>query len=232
MNRHEALKIPKLPETGPKLLNEKNINFNSMRLRMGKISPIKPPHFNNVGIFYVVDRYTDPFYQNLDYSFWSEKLMQIDPNKHALRAGKYGDLLVYEAGTEQIPFNVSQPKVIAPKDIRRIDRISSLRGMVASSGFVLRKHFPPYPLGNRQNISPEQLEQMLLAAEKNNEPQDYYHDMYGFAKVDPSLTGREVLVLTLDYRERENISMTDAVVIDVANCKLLPRVFYNLNPKQ
>jgi hypothetical protein len=231
----ETLKYPAIPETGPRPLTNNDIELNSINLKFNKVRTSESkPTFNNFGIFSVEDDFSRN-YSYFDDSYWSQELMTFDPEQHIIQTSKYGNLKVYETKGEIFLSAQNKPKIIIEaKDVRKIDKLYTMKGEVRPSGFVLPKLFPPYPLGHNQRISPEELEQMLLTAQKNDKPESSYTLEKGFAKVDPSFANKDVLLIPFDilYRDVENIMQTDAIVIDLAERKLIPRVFYNLAPKE
>lgn len=227
---------PKILETGPKPLATNDIEYNSQELKTGRVVTIgsKSSSFSSIGIFSITDRNQTYQPSHSSNPFWSEELLRFDPSQHSLRTNKYGNLEVHKTNGEGfIPAQARPIIILEAKDVRALDQVYIKRGEVRSSGFVFPKDFPRYPLGKEQEISPEDLEQMLLNAQKNDKPQASYSLKAGFVKVDPSLVGRDVLLLPFHviYRDIKDLMKTDAVVIDLAQRKLLPRIFYTLNPK-
>ncbi|OGH25061.1 MAG: hypothetical protein A3B47_03125 [Candidatus Levybacteria bacterium RIFCSPLOWO2_01_FULL_39_24] len=234
----EAPKNPLITETGPKPLTLEQVESNSIRLKMGRIKNFKlgseSVSFSNIGGFSITDEYdADQFGFNSD-PYWSQDLLRFDPLTHILKTNKYGNLEVYETqGGKLIP-NGQRPRIIiGARDLREIDRVYFMEGEVRPSGFVFPKHFPRYPLGEGREITPEELEQMLLKAQRDDKPQSDYNLHGGFARVDSSLVGKSVLLIPFDvtYRDSKNVMQTDAVIVDVEELKLIPRIFYTLTPE-
>ena len=237
MTDKETLKNPVTPETGPKPLTASNIESNSIRLKMGEVKFLKPEHpFYNIGLFLITMTYPNArFHHNSHLPYWSQELLNFDPKQHTLQTSKYGNLMVYETKGETSISAQNKPKIIIEaKDIRAVDAISLMKGEVRPSGYVFPKNFPPFPLGCGQRISSEELERMLLEAERHNEPQSSYSDWREFAKVDPRFANKDVLLIPFcpQYEKSENLMKTDAVVIDLAERKLIPRIFYRLDIKE
>jgi hypothetical protein len=240
MTEQETLRKPIMPETGPRPLTASSeIKFNTTCLTTGKITIYQSKStFSEMGFFRMSNKdYGVSLDSFLDFDpFWAPELLDFDPKQYSIQTTKHGNLGVYETKGETLIPEQQKPKIIVEaKDIRAVDSIScTMKGKVCSSGFVFPENLPPCPLGGGQRISPEELEQMLLTAEKNDKPQSYYHRHRGFAKVDPNFAGRNVSLIAFGFQYRSTGSpmLTDAVVIDRAERKLLPRVFYNLTPEK
>lgn len=234
MAKIEELRTPAIPETGPKPLTTDGIKHNLSELKDRRIKTLgsKSTACSSMGIFQTVNRYEpDLLSTYLSRYYWSQELLRFNGQPHLLKINKYGNLEVYETQGEIFISAQKKPKIIIePKDIREVDR--KIEGHVRPSGFVL-ENCQYFDLETQEMVSLEKLEEMLLVAEKNDHPQSTYRDSKGFAKVDPKLAGKDVLVIpfrqvSLDagYGFRRH----DAVVIDVKEQQLMPRVFYTVGP--
>lgn len=239
----EKLRTSVIPETGPKPLTDECIRSISEALKTGIVLPHgrKKLYFGNDGHFFLTG--------NGAGSYWSQDLLRFNPDNHLIETNKCGNLNVHvrRFKTKQ------EPKIIIEsKDIRKINSI--MKGEVNSSGFVFEKGCRHFSLEGQNLFSPEEVEEMLLRAERNSQSELTYRSSKGFAKVDPSLAGRDVLLMTFRNPEldkfiekirkdptgdiekyfpevfRRFFRREDAVVIDITEGKLVPRVFYTLNP--
>jgi|WetSurMetagenome_2_1015567.scaffolds.fasta_scaffold278713_2 hypothetical protein len=238
MTEKETLGKPEITETGPRPLTASQIEINTNRLRTGKIvkDEMSQSTFTSSGFFLVKD-----FMSRNDWlvdaeRYWAPELLAFDPQQYSVRTTKFGNLGVYKNREGEFVSAQQKPKIIIEaRDVRIVDNGLSIIGEVRPSGFVFPnpKYISSYRLGNDQDISPEQLEQMLLEAEKNSKSESAYNPNGGFAKVDPSFVNKDVLLFPFvaQYGNPKDAMQRDAVVIDIEERKLLPRVFYTLKPE-
>lgn len=216
-------KLSGTPETGPKPLIAEDVKLNSEIIKASRVAPHGPNNlsFSSEGLFLLAEDRAE--------LYWSQDLLRLDPNNHISKTNKFGNLEVFGG---RFFSNGQKPKIIIEaKDIRLVDRINIIEGNVRPSGFVFPKEFPTYSLGRM--LSPEDLEQMLSTAEKNDKPESDYFPTGGFAKVDPSLSGKEVGLIPFSaiYGNTNGAKHEDAIIIDYTGHKLIPRVFYKLTPE-
>jgi len=236
MTNPEISKELSMLETGPKPLTASEIEFNARRLKNNEIVANKlKSTFSQMGIFRVLHEHADyPFAPQPDSDpFWAPELLKFDPQQYTIQTTRYGNLGVY--GVKEGMSAAKPEMIIEAKDVRSVEGITVIStGIVRSSGFIFPENLPPYPLGGDKKISPEELEQMLLIAGKKDKPQAYYHRLRGFAKVNTIFAGKKACLIPfgVEYSGVGDYMLADAVVVDLTKRQLLPRVFYNLDPKK
>lgn len=223
MSYLETKRNPVIQETGPKPLTEAGINYNINGLKDSIVKALesKSTSCSSMGIFRTASKY-DNLGLYAQY-YWSQELLRFEDQPHLLQINKYRNLEAYETQGEVFISRHMKPKIIIkPEEIRMVEQ--RIDGRVSPSGFVLPKEMPPYPLGGEKRLSPEEVEDKLIATQKTDAPQSSCHTEYGWAKVDPSLAGKDVLLILF----KSDSVFADAVVIDQKQKLLVPRNFYIL----
>lgn len=199
-------------ETGPKPVNEEVVNRYTTLVANGQILPETGRNFTDNATFSVTDKRSG-FVQ----VFFAPTLLGYNPNESRLRIE---DEQVWLSNLEG---NLLES--LLPSDLRLVDVIRSVYGIVRPSGYVLKNRNYVDIRGKQKTA--DEMEEVLLNLESGIAPSILYP--YPFAKVnteaDKSLIGRRFLLLTLDLRGEDGYIAVDkdVVVIDTQNKKLIGR---------
>lgn len=153
-------------------------------------------YFSLIGTFETVT----PYPNGQTRLMWSSDLLQFHPTRAVLESSRQGNLLVKD-------HRGSLLQSIPPEQVRIIDTTEP--GVVRRSGFVLPDH--GYTLEDGRSFSPQELEEILVNAERNIEPP--FYTPRPFIKVNPQLLLGYTLSILIFGTSPDNLNMGRDMVV-------------------